>query len=64
MRKQADRKTVFDHVCRMQNDDDLEAFRLMKEGGLYRDLPSRLCFPASSRRRSSTGISRATRRGA
>lgn len=42
MRKQADRKTVFDHVCRMQNDDDLEAFRLMKQGGLYRDLPARL----------------------
>ena len=42
MRKQADRKTVFDHVCRTQNDDDLEAFRLMKEGGLYRDLPARL----------------------
>jgi DNA (cytosine-5)-methyltransferase 1 len=42
MRKQADRKTVFDHVCRTQNDDDLEAFRLMKQGGLYRDLPARL----------------------
>ena len=42
MRKQADRKTVFDHVCRTHNDDDLEAFRLMKEGGLYRDLPQRL----------------------
>jgi DNA (cytosine-5)-methyltransferase 1 len=41
MRKQADRKTVFDHVCRAQNDDDVEAFRLMKEGGLYRDLPAR-----------------------
>jgi len=42
MRKQADRNTVFDHVCRTHNDDDLEAFRLMKEGGLYRDLPKRL----------------------
>jgi DNA (cytosine-5)-methyltransferase 1 len=34
--------TVFDHVCRTQNDDDIEAFRLMKEGGLYRDLPPHL----------------------
>ena len=42
MRVLADRKTVFDHVCRMHNDDDLEAFRLMKEGGVYRDLPKRL----------------------
>lgn len=42
MRKHAHRKTIFDHVCRTQNDDDLEAFRLMKEGGLYRDLPARL----------------------
>lgn len=33
MRKQAARKTIFDHVCRMQNDADIEAFRLMKEGG-------------------------------
>lgn len=42
MRKEADPKTVFDHVCRTQNDQDLEAFRLMKEGGWYRDLPKRL----------------------
>jgi DNA (cytosine-5)-methyltransferase 1 len=42
MRSGADSKTVFDHVCRTHNDDDLEAFRLMKEGGLYRDLPQRL----------------------
>jgi DNA (cytosine-5)-methyltransferase 1 len=42
MRELADRETVFDHVCRTHNEDDLEAFRLMKEGGLYRDLPDRL----------------------
>jgi len=42
MRAEADPKTVFDHVCRMQNEQDLEAFRLMKQGGWYRDLPSRL----------------------
>lgn len=42
MRKEADPNTVFDHVCRTQNDQDLEAFRLMKEGGWYRDLPKHL----------------------
>jgi len=42
MREDADPFTVFDHVCRTQNDQDLEAFRLMKEGGWYRDLPKRL----------------------
>jgi DNA (cytosine-5)-methyltransferase 1 len=42
MRQDADPATIFDHVCRMQNDQDLEAFRLMKEGGWYRDLPKHL----------------------
>lgn len=42
MRKGVADETIFDHVCRTQNDDDLEAFGLMKEGGLYRDLPQRL----------------------
>lgn len=42
MRQLADRQTVFDHVCRAHNDDDLEAFRLMKERGVYTDLPQRL----------------------
>jgi DNA (cytosine-5)-methyltransferase 1 len=42
MRENADPDTVFDHVCRNQNDQDLEAFRLMKEGGWYRDLPKHL----------------------
>lgn len=42
MREDADPKTVFDHVCRNQNDHDLEAFRLMKQGGWYRDLPKSL----------------------
>lgn len=42
MRENADPDTVFDHVCRNQNDQDLEAFRLMKEGGWYRDLPQHL----------------------
>ena len=42
MRANADPATVFDHVCRMQNDQDLEAFRLMKQGGWYRDLPKSL----------------------
>lgn len=42
MRAGAEPKTVYDHVCRTQNEQDLEAFRLMKEGGWYRDLPARL----------------------
>jgi DNA (cytosine-5)-methyltransferase 1 len=42
MRAGADRETVFDHVCRTHNDQDLEAFRLMRQGGWYRDLPKRL----------------------
>jgi DNA (cytosine-5)-methyltransferase 1 len=42
MRKGVADETIFDHVCRTQNDDDVEAFGLMKEGGLYRDLPQRL----------------------
>lgn len=42
MRELADPETIFDHVCRTQNEQDLEAFRLMKQGGWYRDLPDRL----------------------
>lgn len=41
MRNGADPKTIFDHVCRTQNDQDLEAFRIMHQGGLYADLPKR-----------------------
>lgn len=42
MRLGADQDLVFDHVCRTHNDQDLEAFKLMKQGGWYRDLPARL----------------------
>lgn len=42
MRRGADRDVVFDHVCRTQNDQDIEAFKLMREGGKYVDLPDRL----------------------
>jgi DNA (cytosine-5)-methyltransferase 1 len=42
MREEADPSTVFDHVCRTQNEQDLEAFRLMRQGGWYRDLPQHL----------------------
>lgn len=42
MRKGADPGTIFDHVCRTQNKQDLEAFALMPQGGRYRDLPKRL----------------------
>lgn len=42
MRRGADRDAIFDHVCRTQNDQDLEAFRTLREGGRYVDLPKRL----------------------
>ena len=42
MRANSSRKTISDHVCRKQNAQDLEAFRLMKQGGIYGDLPKRL----------------------
>jgi DNA (cytosine-5)-methyltransferase 1 len=41
MRRDADRETVFDHACRTQNAQDVEAFRMMKPGGRYIDLPKR-----------------------
>lgn len=42
MRSGADLSKIFDHVCRTNNKQDLEAFRLLKQGGWYRDLPKRL----------------------
>lgn len=33
---------INDHICRKHNSQDLEAFELMPEGGIYRDLPARL----------------------
>jgi DNA (cytosine-5)-methyltransferase 1 len=42
MREDAHPETVFDHVCRAQNDQDLEAFRLLRQGDWYRDLPQHL----------------------
>jgi DNA (cytosine-5)-methyltransferase 1 len=33
---------LLDHVCRWHNRQDREAFRLMREGGVYHDLPQRL----------------------
>jgi DNA (cytosine-5)-methyltransferase 1 len=33
---------VTDHVCREHNDQDLEAFSVMPEGGIYIDLPDHL----------------------
>jgi len=44
-RKQCDGETaglIFDHVTRTVRPDDLEAFRLMKPGTLYSDLPEEL----------------------
>jgi DNA (cytosine-5)-methyltransferase 1 len=42
MRKGADPSSIFDHVCRTHNAQDLEAFNFMRQGGWYRDLPKRL----------------------
>jgi DNA (cytosine-5)-methyltransferase 1 len=42
MRRGAEADVIFDHVCRNQNEQDLEAFRLMREGGRYVDLPKHL----------------------
>jgi DNA (cytosine-5)-methyltransferase 1 len=42
MRDIADPETVFDHVCRTHNVQDIEAFRSLREGGWYRDLPRHL----------------------
>ena len=42
MRAGAASDSVFDHVCRSHNDQDIEAFRTMPEGGRYVDLPKRL----------------------
>jgi DNA (cytosine-5)-methyltransferase 1 len=39
MRHDADPDTIFDHVCRTQNAQDVEAFGIMKQGGRYVDLP-------------------------
>lgn len=42
MRQGALQDVIFDHVCRTHNAQDIEAFKLMKQGGWYRDLPKRL----------------------
>ena len=42
LRKNADETTIFDHVVRNHNSQDLEAFKLLKQGGKYRDLPQHL----------------------
>jgi DNA (cytosine-5)-methyltransferase 1 len=33
---------VADHICREHNDQDIEAFELMRQGGIYADLPDHL----------------------
>lgn len=42
MRLLAEPSTIFDHVCRTQNDQDIEAFKFLRQGGWYRDLPPHL----------------------
>jgi DNA (cytosine-5)-methyltransferase 1 len=41
MRQDAER-IVHDHVCRWHNDQDLTAFEVMPEGGIYAELPQEL----------------------
>lgn len=42
MRLGADQKFIFDHVCKRHNPQDLEAFKFLKAGQKYRELPSHL----------------------
>ncbi|WP_413580959.1 DNA cytosine methyltransferase [Bdellovibrio sp. HCB288] len=42
MRKDAVPGKIFDHVCRGHNEQDLAAFKHMKQGDLYKDLPAHL----------------------
>lgn len=42
MREGADSAVIFDHVCRNQNKQDLKAFRFLKQGGKYIELPKSL----------------------
>ena len=42
MRLTANQNKIFDHVCRAHNDQDLQAFKFLKQGGWYRDLPDEL----------------------
>lgn len=54
---------VTDHICREHNEMDLEAFKLMPEGGIYADLPEHLqryrtdIFPDKYRRLKWNGVS-------
>jgi DNA (cytosine-5)-methyltransferase 1 len=41
MRQNAE-QAVHDHICRSHNDQDLAAFEIMPQGGIYADLPSKL----------------------
>lgn len=42
MRAKADPKAIYDHVCRTQNQQDLTAFRTLRPGGKYVELPKHL----------------------
>ena len=42
MREGASRSLIYDHICTKHRPDDVEAFKLLKEGGYYRDLPKKL----------------------
>jgi len=42
MRRGADPDLVFDHVCKQHRAQDIEAFRFLSQGQLYKDLPAHL----------------------
>jgi DNA (cytosine-5)-methyltransferase 1 len=33
---------IYDHICTQHRSDDIEAFKILKQGGMYKDLPKRL----------------------
>ena len=39
LRRGCDRNIIQDHVCRTHNKQDIEAFKIMKQGDWYKDLP-------------------------
>ena len=41
LRKGYTKNIIQDHVCRKHNDQDIEAFGIMKEGDRYKDLPNK-----------------------
>ena len=41
LRRKGKKDVIVDHVCRKHNEQDVEAFRIMKQGQWYKDLPKK-----------------------